>query len=601
MLQSFEDTADPSRGPARLAALRALMAEENLDAVLVPRADRFQGEYVAPGDERLAWLTGFTGSAGFAAVTATQAGVFVDGRYRVQVRVQVAPEFTPVNWPETKLADWLAERLGAGEVVGFDPWLHAVDEVEALERRLGPRGVGLRPLRDNPVDRLWADRPAPSAAPFTTFPEEVAGESALSKRTRLAEGLRAAGERAVVLTLPDSIAWLLNVRGSDVPRNPVPHAFAVLHDDGACDLFCRGAKAEGVREHLGPAVRVHGEEAFLPVLATLSSPVRLDPKTAPEAVLEALNEAGAEVSRQQDPCLLPKARKTAAEVAATTEAHLRDGAAMVRFLHWLDGEAPRGGLTEIAVVGALEGFRRATNALLDISFDTICGAGAHGAIVHYRVTAGSDAPVRQGELLLVDSGGQYADGTTDITRTVAVGEPPAGAPEAFTRVLQGMIAISRARFPKGVAGQHLDSLARQHLWLAGQDYDHGTGHGVGVALSVHEGPQRISRLSDVALEPGMILSNEPGHYREGLWGIRIENLLVVTDAEALPGGDPGRRFMGFDTLTWVPIDRRLVVPAMLSKPEREWLDAYHEGVRERIGPRVEGAARVWLDAACRPL
>lgn len=601
MLQSFEDTADPSRGPARLAALRALLAEENLDAVLVPRADRFQGEYVAPGDERLAWLTGFTGSAGFAAVTATQAGVFVDGRYRVQVRAQVAPEFTPVNWPETKLADWLAERLGAGEVVGFDPWLHAVDEVEALERRLGPRGVGLQPLRDNPVDRLWADRPAPSAAPFTAFPEEVAGESALSKRTRLAEGLRAAGERAVVLTLPDSIAWLLNVRGSDVRCNPVPHAVAVLHDDGACDLFCRPGKAEAIREHLGAGVRVHMEHAFLTVLATLPSPVRLDPKSAPQAVLAALTEAGVTISRGPDPCLLPKARKTAAEVAATTEAHLRDGAAMVRFLHWLDAEAPEGALTEIAVVQALEGFRHATGALLDLSFDTICGAGAHGAIVHYRVTEATDAPVRAGELLLVDSGGQYADGTTDITRTIAVGEPPEGAAEAFTRVLQGMVAISRARFPPGVAGQHLDALARYPLWLAGQDYDHGTGHGVGVALSVHEGPQRISRLSDVPLEPGMILSNEPGHYREGAWGIRIENLLLVEEDQGPEGGDPGRAWLVFRTLTWAPIDRRLIVPALLSDADRAWLDAYHAGVLRRIGPRVEGPALDWLRAACAPL
>jgi Xaa-Pro aminopeptidase len=601
MFQSFEAATDPSTGPARLKALRALMSEQGLDAVLVPRADAHQGEYVARADERLAWLTGFTGSAGFAAITATEAGVFVDGRYRVQVHAEVAPDFTPVGWPETKLADWLLERLGDGQVVGFHPWLHAVDEVEALRGKLAPKGIGLRALRENPVDRLWSDRPSPSAAPFTAFPEEVAGESAASKRGRIAAALRAEGQRAAILTLPDSIAWLLNIRGADVQRNPVPHAFAILHDDGSCDLFCREGKAEAVRDHLGAEVRVHDEAAFLPALGLLPSPVRLDPKSAPEAVHAGLAEAGVAVARGPDPCLLPKARKTAAEVAATTEAHLRDGAAMVNFLHWLDREAPKGHLTEIAAVRALEGFRRATNALLDISFDTICGAGAHGAIVHYRVTEGTDAPVRPGELLLVDSGGQYPDGTTDITRTVAVGAPPEGAPEAFTRVLQGLIAISRARFPKGVAGQHLDALARYELWRAGQDYDHGTGHGVGVALSVHEGPQRLSRVSDIPLEPGMILSNEPGHYREGSWGIRIENLILVEEAEPFPGGDEGRHFLRFQTLTWVPIDRRLIVAAMLSPGERAWLDAYHERVLDLIGPRVEGAALDWLRAACAPL
>ncbi len=601
MFQSFEAATDPSTGPARLKALRALMSEQGLDAVLVPRADAHQGEYVAPADERLAWLTGFTGSAGFAAITAAEAGVFVDGRYRVQVRAEVAPEFTPVDWPETKLADWLLERLGEGQALGFDPWLHTVDEVDALRAKLAPKGIGLRALRENPVDRLWEDRPAPPAAPFTAFPEEVAGEGAASKRGRIAAGLRAAGERAAILTLPDSIAWLLNVRGGDVRRNPVPHAFAVLQDDGSCDLFCRQGKAEAVREHLGPEVRVHDEAAFLPALALLPSPVRLDPKSAPEAVHAALAEAGVAASRAPDPCLLPKARKTAAEVAATAEAHGRDGAAMVGFLHWLDGEAPKGHLTEIDVVRALEGFRRNTNALLDLSFDTICGAGAHGAIVHYRVTTQTNAPVRPGELLLVDSGGQYPDGTTDVTRTLAVGEPPEGAREAFTRVLQGLIAMSRARFPKGVAGSHLDALARYELWRAGQDYDHGTGHGVGVALSVHEGPQRLSRLSDVPLEPGMILSVEPGHYREGHWGIRIENLVLVEEAEPFPGGDEGRAFHRFRTLTWVPIDRRLVVPSMLSPDERAWLDAYHEVVLEVIGPRVDGPALDWLIAACAPL
>ncbi len=599
MFQSFDVTTDPSHGPARLQALRALMHEDGLDALLVPRADRYQGEYVAPADERLAWLTGFTGSAGFCAVTAAEAGVFVDGRYRVQVRTQVAPDFTPVDWPETKLADWLLARLTTGQRLGFDPWLHAVEEVEKLRERLVPRGIGLAPVA-NPIDRLWTDRPAPPDAPFTAFPEEIAGEAASAKRGRLAAQLREAGERAAILTLPDSIAWLLNIRGGDVAYNPVPHAFAVLHEDGTCDLYARPGKAEALADHLGEGVRLHPEATFEAALRFLPSPTRIDPKTCPQAILDILSDAGIPVSRGSDPCLLPKARKTPAEIAATTEAHLRDGAAMVNFLAWLDTEAPKGGLTEIAVVRALEGFRRATNALLDLSFDTICGAGAHGAIVHYRVTKATDAPVRPGELLLVDSGGQYIDGTTDITRTVAVGVPPSDAAEAYTRVLQGMIAISRARFPRGVAGQHLDALARYPLWLAGQDYDHGTGHGVGVFLSVHEGPQRLSRLSDVPLEPGMILSNEPGYYREGAWGIRIENLILVEVAEPVPGGD-ARAMLSFRTLTWVPLDRRLIVPEMLSSAERAWVDAYHVGVLDRIGPRVEDGVRNWLEIACAPL
>ncbi len=598
MFQTFDTPSDPSQGPARLARLRALMAADGLDAVLVPRADRFQGEYVAPCDERLAWLTGFTGSAGFCAVTATEAGVFVDGRYRVQVRAQVAPDFAPVDWPEVKLADWLAGRLASGQRVGFDPWLHTVEEIETLRARLAPKGIDLRPVA-NPIDRLWDDRPAPPEAPFSAYPDALAGEASARKRARLAAALSEAGEAAAVVTLPDSVAWLLNIRGRDVPRNPVPHALLVLHADGAADLFAAGAKADPVRAHLGEGVRVRPEDAFPAALRALPGRVRIDPKSAPFALLDLLSAA--EVARGQDPCLLPKARKSAAEIAATTEAHLRDGAAMAEFLAWLDREAPKGHLTEIAVVRALEGFRRATNALLDLSFETICGAGAHGAIVHYRVTEATDAPVRPGELLLVDSGGQYLDGTTDITRTVAVGEPPAGAAEAFTRVLQGMIAISRARFPRGVAGSHLDALARYPLWLAGQDYDHGTGHGVGVYLSVHEGPQRLSRLSDVALEPGMILSNEPGHYREGAWGIRIENLVLVEEAEPLPGGDPGRRTLAFRTLTWVPIDRRLIRAGMLSQGERAWLDAYHAAVLDRIGPRVSAPTRAWLEAACAPL
>jgi Xaa-Pro aminopeptidase len=599
MFQTFEVTARPEQGPPRLAALRAEMARDGVDGFLVPRADAHQGEYVADCDARLAWLTGFTGSAGFAAILADVAGVFVDGRYRVQVRAQVADVFTPVNWPEVKLADWLAVQMPDGGVMGYDPWLHTLDEIEKLARALEGRGIALRATA-NLVDRIWTDRPAPPAAPFTAWPEDLAGETHAAKRARLAAILAADGAAAAVLTLPDSIAWALNIRGADVACNPVPQAFAILHADGTCDLFARPGKAAGVAAHLGADVRLHPEAAFLDALAALTGPVRIDPATAPRIVADRLATAKVEVRRGTDPCLLPKACKNAVEIAGTREAHLRDGAAMVQFLAWLDAAAPRGGLTEIAVVRALEGFRRATNALREISFETICGSGPHGAIVHYRVTEETDRPISEGELLLVDSGGQYIDGTTDITRTIAVGPVPEGAAEAYTRVLRGMIGISRLRFPKGVAGGHIDTVARMALWEAGLDYDHGTGHGVGVYLSVHEGPQRISRTSDVALEPGMILSNEPGYYREGAWGIRIENLVVVRDAAPVPGGD-ARTWRDFETLTWVPLDRRLILPALLAQAERDWVDTYHAGVLARIGPRVEGTARAWLEAACAPL
>ena len=513
----------------------------------------------------------------------------------MQGRAQTADVFTIVPWPETKPACWIAERLDSGEV-GYDPWLHTAGEAEALREGLGT--IGLRPV-DNLIDRIWSDRPAPPDAPFTPYPAELAGETAAQKRARIAEILRASGERCAVLTLPESIAWLLNIRGSDVARTPVPHAFAVLHEDARCDLFARPGKARPVAGHLGPEVTILPADAFEAALVNLSGPVRVDPASAPDAVSRILEDAGVAVSRAADPCILPKARKTEAELAGAREAQARDATAMVRFLAWLDATAP-GGLTEIAVVRALEGFRRESNLLCDISFDTIAGSGPNGAIVHYRVTRGTDRALRDGELLLVDSGGQYLDGTTDVTRTVAVGEVAPGVRETFTRVLRGLVAISRARFPKGVAGAHLDALARQFLWMAGQDYDHGTGHGVGHHLGVHEGPQGLSRRATTPLEAGMILSNEPGHYREGAYGIRLENLIAVEPAAALEGGD-GRDMLAFETLTHVPFDRRLILPAMLHPDERAWLDAYHAETAARIGPRLEGEAARWLERATAPL
>lgn len=600
MFQSFDAPTSPEQGPPRLAALRELLAKRGIDGFIVPRADAHQGEYVSDHDARLSWLTGFTGSAGFAIVLPDIAGVFIDGRYRVQVKAQIALDsFTPVPWPETKPGDWIRAHLSQGRVA-YDPWLHSRDEIDRITAALAGSEVTLEPT-ENLVDAIWPDQPAPPLGRVEVHPEALAGETSAAKRGRLAATLREAGQQAAILTLADSISWLLNIRGSDIPRNPVVHAFAILGDDGRLRLFVDERKLDAdVRQHLGAEISVEPVSAFAPALDGLQGPVRVDRASAPKAVSDRLAAAGVEIAWATDPCILPKARKNTAEIARTAEAHLRDGAAMCEFLAWLDAEAPKGTLTEIAVVSALEGFRRATNALRDISFDTICGAGPNGAIVHYRVTEGTDRPVKSGELLLVDSGGQYVDGTTDITRTVAVGD--VGEPEklAFTRVLQGMVAISRARWPRGLAGRDLDALARMPLWLAGQDYDHGTGHGVGAFLCVHEGPQRISRISEVPLEPGMMLSNEPGYYREGAFGIRTENLLVVEEAPALPDGDD-RAMLSFRTLTWVPIDRRLILRDMLSPAERFWIDAYHAEVLTRVGERVRPETLEWLREATAPL
>ena len=599
MFQSFESHAYPDQGPPRLAALRARLAELGLQGYIVPRADMHQGEYVAARDERLQWLTGFTGSAGFCVVLPEVAGVFIDGRYRTQVKAQVdLAAFTPVAWPEVKPADWIRENVAQGRI-GFDPWLHTAEEISKLETSLEHCGVTLCGTDTNAVDDIWEDQPAARLGKAFIHPDALAGEFAADKRNRLAAELEKVGQRLAVLTLPDSICWLLNVRGADVPKNPVLHGFAFLHADATVSLFVDPAKLDAsIRAHLGPEVTIQPVAGFVPALRQLAGPIRVDRGTAPVAVSRILTDAGAEVVWGEDPCRLPKARKNPAEIQATREAHLRDGAAMVEFLCWLDDTAPKGGLTEISVVQALEGFRRATNALHDISFDTICGAGPNGAIMHYRVTDQTNRPVQADELLLVDSGAQYPDGTTDITRTIAIGDPGIEARACYTRVLQGLIAISRARFPKGVAGRDIDALARFNLWLGGQDYDHGTGHGVGAFLSVHEGPQRISRISEVTLEPGMILSNEPGYYREGAFGIRLENLIVVQTAPPL--GDK-RAQLSFETLTWVPFDRRLILTAELSPGERDWLDAYHRTVLERIGAKVSEASQAWLRAACAPL
>ena len=596
MLQSFDATTSPDQGPQRLAALRVEIAREGLSGFLVPRADKHQGEYVATCDERLAWLTGFTGSAGFCAVLKDVAGIFVDGRYRVQVKEQVASEFTPINWPKMQLGDWLAKTLEAG-VVGFDPWLHTADEIGKLEAQLKDTDIALWST-ENLVDRVWPDQPERPVEPAQSHSKDFSGEGDDSKRTRISEEMRKAGHKAAVLTLPDSICWLLNIRGTDIPRIPIVQAFAILFDDGTVRLFSDPAKFAAI--NLGSAVTVAHWDEFENALRNLPSPVRVDKASAPIAVSQILEDAGIEAAFAEDPCILPKACKNETEIAGAREAHLQDAAAMCEFLSWLADEAPKGGLTEIDAVRSLEECRQATNALRDISFDTIAGFGPHGAVVHYRVTDATNAAIKPDGLLLIDSGGQYLDGTTDITRTVVIGIPTQEQQECFTRVLKGMIAISRIRWPAGRTGRDIDALARTPLWLAGQDYDHGTGHGIGSYLSVHEGPQRLANTSDVPLQPGMILSNEPGYYREGAFGIRIENLVAVRDAPALPGGDK-RAMLEFETLTLVPIDLTLVEPGMLTPEERNWLDRYHETVRHSVTNRLSARARVWLDTATRPV
>ncbi|MEW5964488.1 MAG: aminopeptidase P family protein [Pseudomonadota bacterium] len=603
MFQSFDNSADSTQSAARVARVRVLMAKAGLDALLVPRADEHQGEYVPPSAERLAWLTGFTGSAGLAVLTLRSGALLVDGRYTVQARRQVDTrlfELPALGRP--RLGEWLAEKVGKGAVVGFDPWLHTAAEVSRLEAQLAPKGVKLRPTPRNLVDRAWGtERPEPPRAPIIVQPLKRAGRSPADKIADVQRQLADSGQTALILTLPDSICWLLNIRGSDVAHNPVVLAFAIVPANGRPELFVAPEKVtDEARAHLAGLVRLSPPEALLDRVRALrkaGARVRIDHDSAAWALVGALGPKLAE--KGADPCVRLKAAKNAAELAGARAAHERDGVAVVRFLAWLDRGAPKGKVDEIEAVRRLESFRADTNALAEISFDTISGSGPNGAIVHYRVTADTNRRLGKGELFLIDSGGQYPDGTTDITRTVAIGKPSEEMRERFTLVLKGHIAIATARFPKGTRGIDLDPFARRALWERGLDYDHGTGHGVGSYLSVHEGPQSISKSGMVALEPGMICSNEPGYYKEGAYGIRIENLVVVTPPATPDGGD--REMMGFETLTLAPIDRRLVARKLLSEAERAWLDAYHARVAAVLAPKLDAETARWLAAACAPI
>ncbi len=599
MFQSFDTLADPSLGAPRLARLRALLKTEGLDGFLVPRADEFQGEYVPPSSERLHWLTGFSGSAGIAAILADRAAVLTDGRYTLQVRAETdTTVFEPVDGVATPIHAWLAEAVTKGARIGFDPWLHTRIQTRRLLGALEKVGAELVPVAENLVDRIWTDRPAPPSAPFLVQPTEFAGEAIEAKIARLAEALTA---DAFLLTQPDSIAWAFNLRGRDVAHNPVPLAFALLRKEGRPTLFVEAGKIDAaVAAHLAPHVDVAPRAELLAALDRLAAEkaaVALDPAMTPEVLARRLEAAGALIVETDDPVILPKACKNAAEVAGARAAHVRDGVAMAKFLAWFDAEGHA--TDEIACCEKLEAFRAETGELVDLSFGTISGAGPNGAIVHYHATRATNRPIDRDTFFLLDSGGQYRDGTTDVTRTIAVGTPSAEMKRAFTLVLKGHLAIGGARFPVGTTGAALDTLARIALWKAGFDYDHGTGHGVGSFLSVHEGPQRIAKTGSAELKPGMIVSNEPGHYRAGAFGIRIENLELVTPAEHVPGGE--RPMLGFETLTLVPIDRRAVDVALLDADEIRRLDAYHARVRDEIGPLLDPATRAWLEQATAPI
>lgn len=604
MRQTFEETTDRSFGPRHVPLIRQAMAAQGLDGFLVPHEDEHQNEYLPEANDRLAWATGFTGSAGAAVILKDRAAVFVDGRYTLQVRDQVdEATFEIRDLVEGGVPAYLETATAKGQVVGYDPRLHSPDALHHLMAAAARAGAQLKPVAANPLDQAWgAQRPAQPTAPVVAHPLEHAGEESADKRARIGKALAAKGADATVLTAPSSIAWLFNVRGGDVIRSPLPLSQAILNKDGTARLFLDPAKVTAeLPTWLGNQVTLETPDDLPGALADLKGKrVLVDPALSSAWCFEALAQAGAEVVRGEDPCALPRAAKNPVEIAGTTEAHARDGVALARFLHWLATEAQTSLPDEVEVVTKLEGFREETGAMKDLSFDTIAGAASNGAIVHYRPTTRLNKKTVSGSLLLVDSGAQYLDGTTDVTRTVAIGDPTQEMRERFTLVLKGHLALAAIRFPAGTTGSALDILARAPLWARGLDFDHGTGHGVGSYLGVHEGPQRISKLPNfVALQPGMILSNEPGYYKEGAYGIRIENLQYVTQAAPIPGGE--RPMLGFETLTLAPIDRRLIEVALLTPDERAQLDAYHARVLKVVGPRVPADVRAWMEEACAPL
>ncbi|NNE21784.1 MAG: aminopeptidase P family protein [Rhizobiales bacterium] len=600
MFQSFDDVASSENSAERIAALRARLAELDFDGFIVPRSDEHQGEYVAAYAERLRWLTGFSGSAGLAIIMADAAAIFVDGRYTIQVTEQVdTAVMTPQHLIEAPPATWIENNLRSGQRLAYDPWLLTSSQVERFGKACRKAGAELVPAGTNPIDDIWSDQPARPAGAITAQPLQFAGKSSADKLSDIKSDLASAGANALVLTLPDSIAWAFNIRGSDVAHNPVALALAIIRQDQPAQLFMSAERIpEDARTAIEKVATIEAPGSFghhLEQLGKDKAKVSLDAAWAPQAIAEILTDAGATVIKQTDPCILPKAVKNRVEIEGARAAHHRDGIAMVRFLTWFDREAPGGGLDEVSAATKLEGFRADTGELKEISFDSISGAGPHAAIPHYRVSVRSNLKIEPGNIYLVDSGAQYIDGTTDITRTMIVGEPSAEMKDRFTRVLKGMINLTRVRFPAGTSGGNLDVLARQALWTAGLDFDHGTGHGVGSYLSVHEGPARFSKADTTKLQAGMILSNEPGYYKQGEFGIRIENLVVVREPEDIPGGE--RPMHWLETLTLCPIDRRLIAAKLMTDEELAWLNAYHTRVHDELSPALDKDEAAWLKQA----
>ncbi|MGA7994087.1 MAG: aminopeptidase P family protein [Bradyrhizobium sp.] len=603
LFQTFEEPESGVALAARLSAFREELARRNLSGFVVPRADQQQNEYVPPSEERLAWLTGFTGSAGQAIVLPQAAAVFVDGRYTLQAAKQVDRK----AWSIEPLADpppesWLTSHLKAGDRLGFDPWLHTSAAAERLAAACARAGAELVAVESNPLDSVWTERPPPPLGPVTVHGTQFSGEAEAEKLKRIRLELAKLGAEALVLSDSHAVAWTFNIRGADVSHTPLPLSYALVPRDGRPTVFIDHRKlSNSARDHLEQSAEVREPDALAPALNELAqrgATIALDSATAADALSRLISSAGGKPVRGSDPVSLLKAVKNPTEIEGTRNAHRRDAVALARFLAWIDREAPTGGLTEIDTVEALESFRRDTGALKDVSFPTIAGTGPNGAIVHYRVTRKSNRRIAPGDLLLIDSGAQYEDGTTDVTRTIAIGKPTLEMQDRFTRVLRGHIAIARAVFPDGTTGAQIDTLARQYLWQAGIDFEHGTGHGVGSYLSVHEGPARISKLGATALKRGMILSNEPGYYKTDAFGIRIENLELVIGTEIAGAEKPVN---AFETLTLAPIDRRLIDLNMLSGDELSWLNEYHERVRHAVRPHVDEAVKVWLDAATEPL
>jgi len=605
MFQTFEPVSDRSFAGVHLPLLRAEMKKQNLDGFIVPHDDEYQNEYIPAYAERLMWVSGFSGSAGAAIVMQNNAIVFTDGRYTLQVRQQADSAFFDyVDITEETPDQWLAANSREAARIGYDPMLHTTDSVRKLKKAADRAKFILVPVAENPVDAAWRDQPPHPKTPAKPHDIQYAGKSSAEKRKDIAQAVQDAGADAVLITAPPSIAWLFNIRGGDVARTPLPLARAVLHKDGAATLFIAPEKIDNaLPEFLGDDVDIRGEDqldAMLEKMGREKARIGVDGSLAPSKYVDALTESGAAIVPMSDPCALPRAAKNKTEIDGARVAHVRDGVAVTQFLHWLATEAQSGDIDEITAAKKLESFRAQHHDLRDLSFDSISGAGANGAICHYRVSTETNAKLEKGSLYLVDSGGQYPDGTTDITRTAPIGEPTQEMRDRFTRVLKGHIALARLKFPVGTNGHQIDAIARKPLWDVGLDYDHGTGHGVGSFLGVHEGPQRIAKAPNTQpLLPGMILSNEPGFYKAGAFGIRIENLIVVRRTAPIEGAD--REMLEFETITMAPIDLSLVDKNLLTAEEIDWLNAYHKTVRERVGPKLPDALSDWFNEATRKI